>query len=514
LLTDASGAKQVSPQWSPAGDAMYFVSDRDAVSNVFRVSLDSGELRQVTEVPSGVSGITATSPALAVASRAGTLAFSVYLDGRYEIETLDESTAAAAPVAPVGEVAGNAEIAAGTLAGLLADSRTGLPDASTFVSAKYDDRLRMESMAQPYIGAVTGGGFGGLIRASFGMSFADMLRDRQLQTIFRVGTDVDDLAAQVAYTNRRGQWNWGVAGGFVPSRFLGARRAIEREAELVTRETAHLRYTHQWAGVTGHYHVNRAQRFEFGAGVRRTGFQWQTITRVIDAIQHKTLSRSLDEAAAGRPVYVAEGDAAFVHDTAVSGPTSPILGRRLRLELEPAVGGLFFADVRVDARRYFMPVRPLTIAVRAQHMGRYGPDAGDARLTPLVIGLQTLVRGYDLRSFALDECGQAATECSPLDELTGSRLALLNVELRAPLFGILSGDLSYGPLPIEAIAFMDAGFLWTRHAGVRAERDRFRSVGAGARVNAGGFVFELTGVRPFDHPTKGWTISLLLRPGF
>jgi len=203
-----------------------------------------------------------------------------------------------------------------------------------------------------------------------------------------------------------------------------------------------------------------------------------------------------------------------VHDTSVSGPTGPVLGQRLRLEIEPALGGLAFADVRVDARRYFMPRRPLTVAVRAEHVGRYGPDADDRRLTPLVVALQSRVRGYDLRTFAADECGRSATACSLLDELTGSRLALLNVEVRAPLFGLLSGDLYYGRVPIEAIAFLDAGFLWTRHAGAPLEYDRFRSAGAGARVNLGGFVFELAGVRPVDRARKGWTFSLLLRPGW
>lgn len=520
-MVDASQAKQVSPQWSPRGDAVYFVSDRDGISNVYRAVLASSELRRVTEVTGGVSGITSTSPALAVASQAGTLAFSVYRNGRYEIETLDEAAALASPVIPTHDAGSHAAVAVasdGTLVRLLGDAHTGLPDIGGFTLTKYDDRLRLESVAPPYVGAVTGGdfggGLGGVVRASFGISFADTLRDRQLQTFFRVGTDVDDLAAQVAYTNRTGQWNWGVAGGFVPSRFLGARRAIEREADLVTRETANLRYTHQWAGLTAHYHINRAQRVELGAGVRRTGYQWQTMTSVIDAIQRKTVSRTLEEATAGRPVHVAEGEAAFVHDTAVSGPTSPVLGQRLRVELAPALGGLIFADVRVDARRYIMPVRPLTVAVRVQHVGRYGPDAGDTRLTPLVLGLQSLVRGYDLRTFAADECGRSATTCSPLDELTGSRLALFNVELRAPLAGLLSGDLYYGPVPIEVIAFADAGFLWTRHTGAPIERDRFRSVGGGARVNLGGFVFEGTAARPFDRAGKGWTLNVLVSPWF
>jgi outer membrane protein assembly factor BamA len=196
------------------------------------------------------------------------------------------------------------------------------------------------------------------------------------------------------------------------------------------------------------------------------------------------------------------------------GPTSPVLGQRLRVEVEPAFGGLTFADVRLDARRYFMPFRPITIAARVEHVGRYGPGAADARLTPLVTGLQSFVRGYDLRTFAADECGRFATACSLLDQLSGSRFGLLNLEMRAPLLGLLTGDLDYGGLPIEAIAFMDAGFLWTRQPSGAIERDRFRSVGVGGRANLGGFVLEMTAARPFDRADNGWTVSFLLRPGW
>jgi outer membrane protein assembly factor BamA len=315
--------------------------------------------------------------------------------------------------------------------------------------------------------------------------------------------------------NRKGQWNWGLGGGVVPSRFVGARRAIDRGDEVVTRETAHLRYSHQWAKAIGHYDLSRAQRFEFSAGVRRTGFEWQTVTRVIDADEGRTVSRTLDEASGGRPILLGEASAAFVHDTSVNGPMGPVLGQRLRFEVEPAVGGLMFADVTVDARRYFMPWRPVTVAVRAEHVGRYGPDARDARLTPLVVALQTRVRGYDLRTFAATECGRSATACSPLDELAGGRLAVFNLEVRAPIPGVLSGDLRYtGGVPIEAVAFLDAGVLWTPHAGLRTEHDRFRSVGIGARMNLGGIPLELAAARPFDRTDKRWTVSLLLRPGW
>lgn len=516
---DHSPAKQINPQWTPDSHSVYFVSDRGGVSNVFRVALAEGRLRQVTDVRGGVSGITGTSPAIGVASQTGTLAYSVYRNGRYEIRTLDADGAMAGRIVdpPAGWTAAGtiAPPTSGVVAGMLADPAGGLPSAATFTEAAYDDRLRLESVSQPYVGATTGDSFGGAVRASFGVSFGDMLKDRQLHSLFRVGTDRDDFAAQFAYTNRRRQWNWGVTAGVMPSRFFGARRSLERDGELITRETTSLRYNHQWAGLMARYAISRSNRIELSAGVRRTGFEWQTMTRVFDPREREELSRDLEEAPGGAPIHLGEAHAAFVHDTSVFGATSPVLGQRYRLELEPAFGGLRYADVRLDYRRYFMPVRPFTIAARVEHVGRYGPGATDPRLTPLVYGLQTLVRGYDLRAFAADKCGRGATRCSVIDELTGSRLALVNLELRAPLAGLFSRTLEYGRLPIEAIAFVDAGFLWTRQSGARAhEFDRFRSVGAGARVNLAGIVVELTAARPFDRPDKGWTVSFLLRPGF
>ena len=518
-LAEPSDAKQINPQWAPDCGSVYFVSDRNHVSNVYRVDLAKGTLRQVTDVRGGVSGITATSPAIGVASRNGTLAYSMYRNGRYEIRTLAGADAMAGrPIdAPSGYAAAPGEsgtATSGELSRLLADARSGLPSGADFSTLRYDDRLRLESISQPYIGATTGTTFDGAVRGVFGFTFGDMLRDRQLNTLFRVGTNLDDYAAQIAYMNQRRQWNWGVVGGFVPSRFFAARRSIERDGELVTRETASLRYMHQAIGLTARYNISRTDRFEFGAGVRRTGFEWQTFTRVTNAVERRVVSDAQDETPAGQPIHLAEAHAALVHDTATFGATSPILGERYRLEIQPALGALNYADVRVDYRRYVMPVRPVTVAARVEHVGRYGSGAADPRLTPLVLGLQTLVRGYDLRSFAMDECGRQATSCSLMDELTGSRLAIMNLELRAPLAGLFSGDIEYGRLPLEAILFADAGFLWTRHSSSGLERDRFRSVGGGARANLGGIVFEMTAVRPFDRVGTGWTVSFLLRPGF
>ena len=517
LTASVNGGKQISPQWSPDGTAVYYVADPDRVSNIYRVDLASGDIRRVTSELGGVSGITATSPALAVASSSGKLAFNAYRNGRYEIQTLEESSAESAPIVTPGVVTKTTNATTlGKLAHLLADAHVGLPAETAFLTSKYDDRLRVESIAEPYVGAAVGGtGYvGGVLRANFGVTFGDVLRDRQLQTVIRVGTSKDDLAAQVAYLNRKGRFNWGFMGGYVPARFFGARRSIARSGDLVTQEYSNLRYTHEFVNLLARYNVSRATRFEFRSGVRRTGYGWQTLTRVADGTTRKVVSSELQELPGAPAVYLAETQAAYVRDTAVLGPTSPVLGHRVRLDIEPAFGGLTYADVRLDARRYFMPVRPATVAVRLQHTGRYGPDARDSRLTPLLLGLQTLVRGYDLSTFAAQQCGWTATTCSTLDQLLGNRFAVMNLEVRAPLLGLLTGNLDYGRTPIEGLVFADAAMLWTPHADGTLEHDRFRSVGAGIRANLGGFVLETTGVRPFDKPRNGWTVSFLIRPGF
>ena len=61
---------------------------------------------------------------------------------------------------------------------------------------------------------------------------------------------------------------------------------------------------------------------------------------------------------------------------------------------------------------------------------------------------------------------------------------MLNLELRAPLLGLLTGNLDYGRIPIEAVMFADGALLWTPHSNAPLERDTFRSVGAGVRAES------------------------------
>ena len=98
-LPGLPGAKHIDPHWSQDGSSLYFIADGDGTNNVYRLALDSGEIFQVTDVSTGVSGITALSPALAVAGRTNQLAFSVYRQGAYEIHIVDATDGSHLPPA-------------------------------------------------------------------------------------------------------------------------------------------------------------------------------------------------------------------------------------------------------------------------------------------------------------------------------------------------------------------------------------------------------------------------------
>ena len=72
-----------NPQFSPDGQSLYFLSDQGGFKDVYRMELSSGDRHRVTRLKTGVSGITALSPAVSVARQSGDMMLSVYGDGQY-----------------------------------------------------------------------------------------------------------------------------------------------------------------------------------------------------------------------------------------------------------------------------------------------------------------------------------------------------------------------------------------------------------------------------------------------
>jgi hypothetical protein len=165
-------------------------------------------------------------------------------------------------------------------------------------------------------------------------------------------------------------------------------------------------------------------------------------------------------------------------------------------------------------------LRPVTIAVRGVHFGRYGRNAQHEQLVDLYSGYPELVHGYGLSSFGPEECGTPGpiASCATFKNLIGSRMAVANLEVRAPLLGLFRGELDYGRVPIEVAAFMDAGLTWTatdRPSFAGGARQVVRSYGAAARVNIFGVLtLEVAASRPLDRVRHGWQWQVGIRNGF
>jgi surface antigen Omp85-like protein/WD40 repeat protein len=535
------GAKNIDPHWAPDGQAIYFIADHNGVSNIYRLDLTDADVAQMTNVQTGVSGITALSPTMSVASRAGSIAYSVYRDGTYEIRALgagESPTRAHLEVAPIHLVPSTLQMAALAVDRPFAvTDRDRLPAESkhdaiaareggidsgplehAYLEKAYARRLSLFSLGQPYLSA-GGGAFGSFVRAGAWFSLGDLLGEQQLETAIQVGRTAMDFAVQSVYLNRRSRWTWGLLGGQIPV-MTGISQTARRTSDTgdlsVVREALIAEQIHRQSSVLVMYPFNRSRRIEFSVGADAIGFRTEALTSVFSGVTGRLVDQSREARPGPRPVAVMQGGATFVSDTSVHGPTSPVLGERYRFGVTPTFGTLRLATLVADYRKYVMPFRPFTIAMRVQHVGRYGPDANDPRLLPFVWYVQDTVRGFDGRVLPGPDCSRApSSTCEGIDAATTRRLVAANVEVRFPLFGLLNRSIRYGGvIPIEGLLFTDAGAFWTRDMTTSGVRTVLRSAGAGVRVNAGGFVFEFDGARPIDSVAQGWRLSFNFRPGF
>jgi hypothetical protein len=325
----------------------------------------------------------------------------------------------------------------------------------------------------------------------------------------------------VNYLNRTRRWNWGLFAERAPLLSLaGAAGLIDIDGQtLFVEQTELIRQTWTQVGALVAYPTSRAMRIEFGVAARHVGFDRELHTYFFDPFTGAFLGETEQDLPAPGSLRLADVSAALVRDTSISGLTGPIDGQRFRLEAAPMFGDLQLTNVTLDFRQYAMPVVPLTIAGRVLHFGRYGGSSEDERLSPIFLGYPSLVRGYDAGSFEAGDCTPTAGDsCPEFNQLLGSRILTTSLELRAPAVGLFRGRMDYGALPIDLVAFADAGVAWTsrtRPTFLDGSRPWVTSAGFGARVNLYGFfILEFDVVRPFNRPQQGWMYLFNFRPGF
>jgi len=531
-LALAAPGKHINPQWSPDGSAIYYISDRDGIPNIYRTAIEGGDgaTQVVTTVGTGVSGITNLSPAMSVASKTGTIAFSVYQDSKYDIRTI-EAGASTGPPLPVTVNAAALppfQRNSSDVAALLTAPEIGLPEASSYPVEPYKAGLSLEGVAQPVVG-VGLSRFGTSFGGGLSLTFGDLLGNHLLATAVQINsglggsTSAKDIGAQVAYLNMKHRWNWGLMGGQVPYLSSGFQSSVGRlsTGDLVQSDQLFtFRQTERSASGLVAYPLDRSRRLEFQAGVSNISFDQIVTTQTYSLISGAVYENSTETTSLGESLNLGTSSAAYVFDTSVFGATSPVQGQRYRFEASPTYGSINFTGVLADYRRYFMPIPFYTLGIRVMHFGRYGSGGEDTRIQPLYLGYPWLVRGYDAGSIDADECGPTVTgSCQLIDRLLGSRMLVANIEWRFPLlrpFGVSSN--MYGPVPVEVALFTDAGTAWNRNESpswAGGSRKGVSSAGVALRVNMFGYaVGEFDFSRAFARPGHGWLFGFNLMPGW
>lgn len=532
------GAKHINPQFSPDGKQLYFVSDREGFSDIYRFDLASSQVFQVTRLATGISGITALSPALSVAPQTGRLVFSVFDNGGNVIHALTPEQAqgtlvqggAANAIAAAGILTPVDAAATSMVQSYLADAATGLPPATVAIREKsYSPKLTLAYLGAPTVGiGVSNQSYGNGIAGAVSAGFSDMLETREVGAALAAQGTFKDIGGEVYYKSTKRRWNWLTGLSHVPylTGFQNVSQAVINNTPVYKVDQIIQRVFVDNAAFTTQYPFSQTRRIEFTTSYNRYAYNNETQSFYY-LPNGQFVGEERSEIPAPPSLSFGLASVALVGDYSYFGFSSPVAGGRYRFEVSPAVGQINFTTLLGDYRRYFF-AQPFTFAMRGLYYGRFGKDADDrTRLSPLYLGQETLIRGYDVNDFEAGECtavdGGIGNECPEFDRLLGSRIGVANFEIRFPLLGVREfGLINFPYLPTEIAPFFDAGVAWAKGDSPDFEFSRNStkrvpvfSTGISARMNVLGYlVLEAYYAYPFQRPEKGAHFGFVLSPGW
>lgn len=440
-------------------DNIYFLSDRDGYRNMYKYVVETGEILQMTDFITGLSGISRYSPVLTASRRRDRVLFTHYFGEEYMIKEAS-STELLNKVVAKDDV----DFSAGTLP-VLGAGKTNIVNAAldglddyeytsldNFKNKKYIPKFKLD-----YIG---GGAGIGVSNSTFGsytglqggidMIFSDMLGNHQLFTQLALNGDIYDFGGQVAYLNRTNRVAWGGGLSHIPLRTgyssIGINVPIEVDGQNfvipIVQEINLLRIFDETASVFAHLPFSSTLRLEGGVDFGYRSFRWDVQQYLYDAggffidrISNKREDLG-DEILFNQYYTLRKGilggvNVALVGDNSFFGLTAPLSGQRFRISAERNFGINDYFGLLGDYRRYIW-AKPFSFAFRAMGYTRFDKDVSS--IYPIFIGQMGFVRGYD---FLFDSAGPGDPSYGNVqfEQLLGNKMGLASFEIRVPFTG-------------------------------------------------------------------------------
>lgn len=473
------GANNLNPVYSGDGRQVFFLSNRDGFRNLYRYTLTDGRVEQMTNLFTGISGITEFSPALSVSAK-GDVLYSYYRAQKYTLynaketdfkpvavqpQELNFDAAQLPPFKAVGVDLINAN-----LNNFLAYPRF---PADSVKQIKYRPQFKLDYLASSGVGVGVSNYGTGLASGIQGV-FSDILGRNQIYAGAAVNGEVYDFGGAFTYINQSGRWNLGTSISHIPYQYATYNLVNSTYTYNNTTIPAYeerydiVRIFQDQVGVFTAYPFSKINRIEFGTGaayysyrVDRYSTYYDQYGNILDYQKHH-ISRADYEKDPNNggvslaPFTVFNFNTAFVGDNSYFGIAAPLNGFRYRLGAEYNFGTYNYFAPTIDLNKY-VRVKPVTFAARLYGYGRFG---GKNNLYPLYLGYPFLIRGYESQTFYSNN-NKVATNNFTIDQLSGSRIAVGSFEARLPFTGpeklaAIKSKFLFSDLNL----FFDAGLAW------------------------------------------------------
>lgn len=542
------GANNLNAQFSGDSKRIFFLSNRDGFRNLYEYNLGDKTVKQLTDYFTGISGITEFSPAISV-SRNDDIVYSYYRYQRYTLYNSPVSNFKAKPVDANAVNFGPAILPPNenygvniVNANLKNFDRFEKTTTDSMRLVPYRPQFKLDYLANSGVG-VSSSRFGTGVQGGIIGMFSDILGRNQIIGNLSINGEIYDFGGLVGYINQKNRINWGVGISHIPYvtgfRSFGQYQPNSSNQAVDTVSTNILRTFEDKLEVFASYPFNKVHRFEAGTAISYYSYRLDRFNNYYQAggypyyylgSDRQKVPTSEGSNSLGvplKPFSIYQTNASFVGDNSIFGLTAPLDGFRYRIGVEKYFGDFNFTAVTADIRKYFR-AKPVTFAIRAYNYMRLGRDGEN--LFPLYAGYGYLIRGYEANSFFNSK--RENTGNFDINQLSGSKLAVFNFEVRLPF----TGPKKLAQIPSRFLIsdlnlFFDAGLTWTEDSkvafksqpngvllpnGTPAERVPALSTGVSLRVNVFGyFILEPYFAIPFQRKDVGAGIfGLTFAPGW